>query len=915
MNKNIHYNGLTAVPSDYECADGDLALSFNLISRDGALHPLMPPSCVLSIANRITNPQTGAKFAAPQAVYIHKTASYSHLLVRADKTSSVFVWFDLNDTSAEPVPLIPVNFQSAIGPGPLVDDDIDIYGYNSIGNTLVILTSEGMHYFLWSDNVYSHLGTHLPECPISFGLSGALKSTEGFLLGFGNEGLPQTYGEFGDSDKESVSLALLSAVNSFIAEHSLNQDRFMMPFFVRYAYRLYDGTLTMQSAPILMMTATEITPRAIVHNGVAGFNTHNDRYTSATCAIIGMSHALDYIADTEAKQQLLKWSDIIKSIDIFVSKPIYYYDQNGTVKEIFDNAAGYSFPPAPTLCISSLTNTNDPSHIQRNMLAMTQQSWWTSNGNPSYAGIEVGLPRRDDEEVRKDIQDESLFYLIHSININDLEVSNRKIIELAEGTLKSLTTRETLPDDYNSHDLTIPTTSFNYNSRLHISGLRRVLFDGFPAGALFTVSDATAATHAASVYVFIKTDGVETILRAKDSLNSFSDSSSFVWFYYPNTNAYKAGIVYNGGYYEVELTKHAMLNGAFFFKEWSSIVSLANKKSVFPSVSSSALLGDIANKIYTSEVNNPFSFPLLGINTVGSGHVLGISTAARALSQGQFGQFPLYAFTDEGVWALEISSSGSFSARQPITRDVCINPAAITQLDSAVLFPTARGIMLITGSQTQCITDPVYTDTPFNILTLPHMDSLHAMLGHSDTTCIPTIPILEYMRNCGIIYDYVGQRIILFSPVYTYAYVYSLQSKAWGMITSDIQCSLNSYPEAYAFTSALEVVDYGGRSSGKTTCLYVTRPLKLDAPDILKTIDTVIQRGMFTRGDVSTVLYGSRNLMDWHLIWSSTDHYLQGFRGTPYKYFRIAGVASLAIGNSIFGATVQFSPRLTDKHR
>ena len=97
--------------------------------------------------------------------------------------------------------------------------------------------------------------------------------------------------------------------------------------------------------------------------------------------------------------------------------------------------------------------------------------------------------------------------------------------------------------------------------------------------------------------------------------------------------------------------------------------------------------------------------------------------------------------------------------------------------------------------------------------------------------------------------------------------------------------------------------------------MFITSPLKLDSPNVLKTITTIIQRGHFQRGDVSTVLYGSRDLYTWHLIWSSKDHYLRGFRGTPYKYFRIAGLARLTDGKSIFGATIQYTQRLLNQPR
>lgn len=52
-----------------------------------------------------------------------------------------------------------------------------------------------------------------------------------------------------------------------------------------------------------------------------------------------------------------------------------------------------------------------------------------------------------------------------------------------------------------------------------------------------------------------------------------------------------------------------------------------------------------SNKLYSSAVNNPFFIPASSAVTIGNSQILGLSSAAKALSQGQFGQFPLYAFT------------------------------------------------------------------------------------------------------------------------------------------------------------------------------------------------------------------------------------------------------------------------------
>lgn len=358
------------------------------------------------------------------------------------------------------------------------------------------------------------------------------------------------------------------------------------------------------------------------------------------------------------------------------------------------------------------------------------------------------------------------------------------------------------------------------------------------------------------------------------------------------------------------------LNGDFTFSDEQSEISLptVNDTSEYPA------------SVLQNQVTLPFSFLDSMLNTLPVTRIFAMSSAVKALSQGQFGQFPLYAFTTEGVWALEVSSTGTYSARQPITRDVCINPDGITQLDSAVLFPTDRGIMLISGSQTQCISEAINSEYPFDATHLPGFTKLHAMLGHEPTTdkCLPTLPFSEFLKQCRMLYDYVHQRVIVYAPSVTYAYVYSLKTQQWGMIFSNIASHLNSYPDALAMDTKNAVLNFSVPITNTdesipitdtVKSLYVTRPLKLEAANVLKTVASVIQRGLFRKGNVSTALYGSRDLQNWHLVWSSKDHYLQGFRGSPYKYFRIAGVATLSPDENIYGVSVEFTPRQTNKPR
>ena len=86
----------------------------------------------------------------------------------------------------------------------------------------------------------------------------------------------------------------------------------------------------------------------------------------------------------------------------------------------------------------------------------------------------------------------------------------------------------------------------------------------------------------------------------------------------------------------------------------------------------------------------------------------------------------------------------------------------------------------------------------------------------------------------------------------------------------------------------------------------LTRPLKLDNQDILKTVYSAIQRGKFRRDAVKVVLYGSRDLENWHCVFSSNNQYLRGFAGTPYKYYRIGVITSFTTGNSLYGCSINY---------
>ena len=902
MNKDVKYNGYTASPSDYECQDGEMSLSLNLIAEDNQIKTLGQPDIILTL-------QEGER-----VLFVHSVPNQkNYILARAGSGSSFGVyWLKKDPTITDTTTAQYIT---------TFDRILDI---TAVGNTLVFALEEGLKYLLWKDDNYMQLKNRPPFISIDFGLYkvGTLDNSEEFTI-------PARCGATWSSQRgqaEKAELAEMTQMaygllNQAIVEKITSQGYFYQPFFVRYAYRMYDGTYSWHSAPILMLPT--ILPPFIKYSD-DGTQPAAGGTLNATFTLDVPYFGLAYRILNDGEDELSNWSDLVAGIDIFVSAPIYTYDQSKdlpwrpvvTTRTILSEVSPdkeMSTSGRPTEVVAAEVFVG---HYADSLTGSYVDHTMKTGDSHSILNI------KPHENMHRNIRSAHDFYKLAEIDIKNITVMSAMAhLKITESDLSSLVTRQTLDDDYQSHCNLVASSLYTFNSRLNLAGVKIAPAEPFPIRSCMQFGNPKGQTTTrARITVWTRLNGVRCYSAHTGEAEAdiwHNPASNFPrYLFYPDASAYKMEIfVSESQKYIINLTPHDFLNGAYYYMGKSGMSKVTTPTNAEPETAECATSVSVGSKIYTSEINNPFTFPVLGINTVGSGEVLGICSAAKALSQGQFGQFPLYAFTSEGVWALETTPTGTYSAKQPITRDVCINAASITQIDSSVLFATDRGIMLISGSQTQCISDVINTDYPFDVLTLPGMEKLHSMLGHDDKTCFPIAPFSSFLKTCGMIYDYVHQHIIVFSPKHTYAYVYSLKSQQWGMLFSKIESVVNSYPEALAIDKDCNLVDFTKDGKEEISGLLVTRPLKLETPDVLKTMDTVIQRGHFRKGHVQSVLYGSRDLFNWQRVWSSKDHYLRGFRGTPYKYFRIACVTSLADDESIFGASLQFNPRQTNQPR
>lgn len=714
-------------------------------------------------------------------------------------------------------------------------------------------------------------------------------------------------------------------IKKFINERGRQNDRFIYPFFVRYAVKLYDGNYSYISPPILMLPNTGYAPC------ISYKERGSDGYTMLMYA---------WVATLQYRRYLPKnidiWKELISGVDIFVSPPIYSYNQG----EEFDegNFAQFNYN----------TLNSEKFGVGKAADISSNKYFWGKVYTETCADLVLSFEGRiadvevcpfSTEEMQKKISSVDNYYLIKSYSISEIIDSPEGFvdIELDEGILQSLETRETLKDITSKYSFS-NAKLYVYNNRVNLFNGQRKLppinlpyecngyhqvyaQDKFPNMTIDEV-DVYIHINTAQGERFIslskKSEDIDGYLRILDGIG---------WFYYPNSNAYKATIFFHEKPHdlwykgEYNLKPHDFLDGAYWIGESIGSAMIESAEQV-----SSAEVLEWRNKktydtlnnmgtIYVSEVDNPWIFLTGTSKSIGDGELIGIATASKALSEGQFGAFPLYAFTTEGVWSLAISSDGTFNPAQPITRDVCISADSITQIDQSVLFATSRGVMVIQGSETMCLTDKIDVDVP---LTLGELQGCNKLIDLSgiNVGAFDLMPFKKFLYGSSMVYDYKHQRIVMYNAECKYAYVYSFETKSWGLMESNIQYGVNSYPEALVVDKDNNVVNLSSTEEGiAPKGLMITRAMKLEGADILKTINTIVQRGNFNRGDVSTILWGSRDLKSWHLIWSSKDQYLRGFRGTAFKYFRIGAITDLDKEENLVGATIGFNTKQTNQIR
>lgn len=562
---------------------------------------------------------------------------------------------------------------------------------------------------------------------------------------------------------KNISNSFKASYYKLLQEDVYDAGHVIYPVLVRYAVRLFDESYVMHSSPLLVGEPNFI--RMAVSKTKFDFDSLSvEGFTYKLIAnprTIGVKYDLSGLSG---------WKDVASSVDIFVSRPFVINDLDSTIKTV------------------TVLDKN-------NMM--------------------VDLPFKSESELLEEIGEISNFYLVKSIPIGDISNGFENIF--AEGkAFKNLEQQEVATDD----DFTrsrITGNLYTYNGKLHVGNIREKLAKPYPLG-MFAVSDINEFTVNTEVHV--KTESGMKIVHGASTAYGAMVSP---YLSYPDSRAVKM-IIYNDKYYdEIPLKPHPFLNIAYSLKGLYPY-SITDKYGTYTPLPEDSV-SVAPNKLKVSNVSNPFYFPAKQTYTVSSRNIVAMATATTALSTGQFGQFPLYVFTGEGVFALsvgtgDIAYANSFS----VTRDVCNNPDSIVSTDDAIVFSTDSGLKVLSGSTVRDISSDMEGYLPTAVDSSPIIKKIAGVGGFSDK--LSSTEFIYYLEEAKVGYNYEDKEVIVANRNYPYSYVFNMQSGSWYKISASINRFLNSYPECLAVFNDHGVYNMHNGHRTVNKILLLTRPIK-----------------------------------------------------------------------------------------
>ena len=781
-----------------------------------------------------------------------------------------------------------------------IPDDVEgIHKGVAIGNIVVLTSTNHNVYLRWTGDGYKCIGTQIPYLDIRI-----WSDYEWFDLG--QDKRP----EFPLENSNSVYIEEWIKENAKREYDTLTgwvkKDYFIESFFIRYAYRLYDNSIAYCSPPILIPCATKY-PSAFLEiariNNGNGIEVQTKGYKSKV-----------YVSPNIISGDIEKYkgfSDIIRSVEFYISpikmngSNVHFVSQNNYLGQ------------------NSIVGDDSYVDLSNRKIDNAYGVWFTND-------------KLDDEVLGA-----SSFHLLKEVEygtfINSETITLNGEVDgesVAGFDLRDIWSRDSLVDS-TPFKATVGENLFAYNSRLFLSKTKTWPYQGVDVGGFFPYSKS--GTKIKAVYVKIESNSGTIVVNLSkkgntdyhigyyaDRVTSFG--SSCRWFFYPNEDATEVTFELDSSYLPFvtnKLKRHPMLRGCYLYNGMDTVMKVMGE--TLPQLQATGTKYEVrSNEVAYSNPGNMFIIPDILRFRVGEGEILGLATSSVALSEGQFGQFPIYVFCSDGIWVLTIAKDGSIEKADPVSRDVCNNPESITQIDGAVVFTTDQGLMMIQGSEVvnlsgamegYNVNESIYFPSKTEGVVETKFFAQYDKGDFDNLVVTETRDFRDILKSCKIAYDYVNKMLRIFPTGDNFSgkyYVYSLESGEYATVyqKNEITTVVSDYPSSIVQIGCA-LYRPSERDNDKNTKkgLLLTRPIMLDEPFALKKLQDI--RLHYSKFDGSSkchvIVYVSNDGTNWMQ--------LKSLRRRSYKYYRFAIITDMKDMDALSGMVLRYEVERNNKLR
>lgn len=390
---------------------------------------------------------------------------------------------------------------------------------------------------------------------------------------------------------------------------------------------------------------------------------------------------------------------------------------------------------------------------------------------------------------------------------------------------------------------------YEYNGRLHRANLSTKLFPGYPDVCAKRIQAGSTET---ALITTIEVEG--TLYNIALHIPGAVPLSTSRVVSYPDYRAKRFAVVV--GSLSASVGGDKTFSGTSYCSlpmepceanNYAYAVQPQQDNVKYPTLPLSAASGQLSvtlterisqpNRIQVSGTNNPFSQPFALSYRIGSAgeHIIALCSVADELSESRFGAFPLFAFTDAGIWSLE-SGTGEilYGSAVPVNHDRITNPT-VQSARNSVFYITAQGLHAIQGRYSKLVSDSL-------------------------TASGNPAALVDYLADAGIHYQFRYDDLVLYNPAYSYAYVYDITQAVWSSrdLLGRILNSLQVIPDRVGIIRTLDDEEV----NGTIECQLRTRPIKLGSTDY-KRLVTVVARIEAVDCMVSIAVEGSDDCIRW----------------------------------------------------